>query len=64
MLSNGISIPSLLCLDLSHNRVSEEPRGGYDPSGWNILMGRLQLNHTLTCLKVADNRLGNAECIE
>ena len=35
MLSNGISIPSLLCLDLSHNRVSEEPRGG-ECEGWSV----------------------------
>ena len=57
-------VPNLLVLDISGNRVSEDPRGGYCPGGLEVFCSQMQLNTTLTSLKVAENRLGNDECIQ
>lgn len=51
----------LVCIDLSHNRLSEEPRGRYDPSGWQAFTSNIQESKSFTCMRVSNTRLGNDE---
>lgn len=61
-MGNTPQLRALLCVDLASNRVSEEPRGDYDPSGVRLFSRAICSNMTLTALNLSDNRLGNAEC--